>query len=115
MSIANGNYINPIKKTTPLTVSFEETNHDGDPIDFKIDPFQILLKHGADPNLADGNGNLPLLLAVSTSNPPATKLLLQHGANPNLAGENGHTPLSIAQTQHNEEIISILLEHGAKK
>ncbi len=108
-------YINPILETTPLTFSLQENDKYDDPKDFKIDPFQILLKHGADPNLADGNGKLPLLLAVSTSNPPATKLLLQHGANPNLACENGHTPLSIAQTQHNEEIISILLEHGAKK
>lgn len=41
----------------------------------------ILLEHGADPNLADADGNTALHLAVLSGNTTVAGLLLQHNAN----------------------------------
>ena len=41
----------------------------------------ILLEHGADPNLADADGNTALHLAVLSANTAITGLLLEHHAN----------------------------------
>lgn len=41
----------------------------------------ILLEHGADPNLADADGNTALHLAVLSGNATVAGLLLQHNAN----------------------------------
>lgn len=41
----------------------------------------ILLEHGADPNLADADGNTALHLAVISPNTSVAGLLLEHNAN----------------------------------
>lgn len=41
----------------------------------------ILLENGADPNLADADGNTALHLAVISPNISLSELLLQHDAN----------------------------------
>ena len=41
----------------------------------------ILLEHGADPNLADADGNTALHLAVLTGNTTVAGLLLEHNVN----------------------------------
>lgn len=42
----------------------------------------VLLEHGADPNLADADGNTALHLAVLSANTSVAGLLLEHNANP---------------------------------
>ena len=40
----------------------------------------VLLEHGADPNLADADGNAAFHLAVLTGNTTVAGLLLEHNA-----------------------------------
>lgn len=40
----------------------------------------VLLEHGADPNLADADGNTALHLAVISPNTYVARLLLEHNA-----------------------------------
>lgn len=42
----------------------------------------VLLEHGADPNLADADGNSALHLAVLSANTSVAGLLLEHNADP---------------------------------
>ncbi|CAI4215551.1 unnamed protein product [Parascedosporium putredinis] len=55
---------------------------------------KILLKYGADPNLAAGRFNeTPLDLAISQRNASLVQLLLIYGADPNLLSSKGSLPL----------------------
>ncbi|NXH98958.1 ANKR7 protein, partial [Pachycephala philippinensis] len=74
----------------------------------------ILLEHGADPNLADADGNTALHLAVlSCSNTTVAELLLEHNANIDAQNKEGYTPLILAVSEHHEEIMEFLLKKGA--
>lgn len=70
---------------------------------------KLLIEHGADPNLAQKNGEYALLNAVSRGNMELTKYLLDNGANPNLDTGIG-TALAFAD---NTEIMKVLFEYGA--
>ncbi|MCW3055081.1 MAG: hypothetical protein JWN14_4251 [Chthonomonadales bacterium] len=75
------------RDASPLTTAVS-TSH--------VEPFMLLLliKHGADVNTRDSNGDTPLILALASDVPLATiRLLLEHGANPTLIGVNGRTSL----------------------
>src|ERR1017187_8453733 len=52
-----------------------------------------LLDFGADPNQRDGNGNRPLIEAVSAGHLNAVRALIAAGANPNLTSSGGRTAL----------------------
>lgn len=58
-----------------------------------LQTIKCLLRHGADPNLANNDGNTPLHVACSRRNLPAIQLLLQHGARPNAQNKTLDTPL----------------------
>ena len=68
------------------------------------------LEAGADPNLADKDGQTPLYGASQYGHAEVVKLLLDAGSDPNLANKDGQTPLSIAVAR-NEQNTAYLLEH----
>lgn len=73
-----------------------------------------LLKHGADPNLANKNTGLrPLDVAAVKSMLGVMKLLLANGANPNLQDASGMTALHYAVEAGDLMIVNLLMEHGA--
>jgi uncharacterized protein len=75
---------------------------------------ELLLSKGADPNLKDGLGDPPLVIAAKTWKNIATiKLLLEKGADPNLAGQLDDTPLIVAARWGNAELVALLLARGA--
>ena len=65
-----------------------ETNHSDDlkwPASFLPSCVRIVLRAGANPNLGDRTGALPLHYAVALGDPALVKLLLQAGAHPDAA------------------------------
>lgn len=74
---------------------------------------RFLLQKGADPNLRDGRGNTPLLLAVSGGQPDMIRILTAAKANPNLANASGETPLILAVQRHDIGMVRELLAAGA--
>ena len=77
------------------------------------DVARLLLKAGADPDLANAFGIGPLSLAIENGAESLVGLLLEHGADPNVARESGETPLMTAARRGQVEVIELLLEHGA--
>lgn len=78
----------------------------------------LLLRHGADANLAvNTDGTLPLQQAASHPQPglalSLVRLLLVHGADPRARGAGGWTPLHAAAALGYREVCGVLLEHGA--
>jgi len=70
---------------------------------------RYLLQKGADPNLRDGRGNTPMLLAAQLSQADMVPILVAAKANPNLANSAGETPLIRAVQQRNLPTVRALL------
>ena len=70
---------------------------------------RYLLSRGADPNLRDGRGNTPLLLAVQYGQTGMIDSLVQARANPNLANASGETPLIRAVQRRDIAMVRALL------
>ena len=70
---------------------------------------RFLLQKGADPNLRDGRGNTPLLLAVAGGQPEMIRILTAAKANPNLPNSSGETPLIRAVQRHDIGMVRELL------
>jgi hypothetical protein len=63
----------------------------------------LLLKHGADPNLGDAEGVTPLMEAVSTNHSEMIPPLISHRADPMLTDHKGRTAADIAKLKGDEE------------
>lgn len=81
---------------------------------------QLLLQHGANPNVQDELERTPLFYSVCRGNVALTKLLLQHQALTRGMGrqKEGTSPLhwvfaSPASVHHRPTLIRLLLQHGA--
>jgi len=78
---------------------------------------RTLLARGADPNVKNEYGDMPLYHAVkpykSESESEVLKALLEGGANPNERGENGDTALEKAILWEKPEALNALLDGGA--
>ncbi|MFP5237610.1 MAG: ankyrin repeat domain-containing protein [Acidobacteriota bacterium] len=73
---------------------------------------ELLLTHGADPNVVLSYGITPILRAVQRDLPDDVALLLANNANPNVDFSNS-TPLHQAVLQDARPIVQILLANGA--
>ena len=95
-----------------------------------VELMRLLLEHGADPSLAQANGNTPLLLAAAVApggtrhNPDrasvgdaiaALTLCISAGADVNAANSSGDTAVHVAATSNlgSPAVLQFLWEHGA--
>jgi ankyrin repeat protein len=70
---------------------------------------RFLLQKGADPNLRDGKGNTPMLLAVQGGQADMIPILSAAKANPNLANQTGITPLILATQNRSIDMVRLLI------
>ncbi|CAK7307259.1 Ankyrin repeat domain-containing protein 7 [Vulpes lagopus] len=80
----------------------------------KEDCATILLGHGADPNLADLDGNTALHYTICGQSVSLVEKFLEHKAN--LEDQNnvdGYTPLLLAIMENNAKMVQYLLKRGA--
>ena len=89
--------------TTPLMVATLHGN---------LTSVQILLDHGADPNMANQQGVTALLWGATEL--PKVQLLLAHGAEVNARSAGGNTPLLVAASSPDgAAVVQALLTQGA--
>lgn len=81
----------------------------------RTDDVRKYLKNGANTNICNSDGELPLMIAVQNNNLEAVKLLLQNNANVDGHFSNGcgKTPLIMAVEKQYLSIATALLEHKA--
>jgi uncharacterized protein len=93
---------------TPLLAATRDSWH-GRP-----DAVTTLLANGADPRVADGEGNTPLHHAARSSDPGVVALLRDAAAEVDALNQDGLTPLGVACMAGNWRLAKFLLERGAK-
>lgn len=73
---------------------------------------RYLLAKGADPNLRDGNGDTPMMLAVQAGQPDLVQILAASKANANLGNSGGETPLIRAVQRRDLTLVRAVLAAG---
>ena len=73
----------------------------------------FMLAKDADPNMRDGNGNTPLMLASQIGYAEGIALLLERRANVDLPNNSGETPLMRAVQNRDVATVRTLLAAGA--
>jgi len=73
---------------------------------------ELLLKHGADPNIDMPTGTSMLTASIATYNSELAKLLVKYGSDVN-HNQQFLTPLVTACAKENVELVSLLLDNGA--
>ncbi|GGD49364.1 ankyrin repeat domain-containing protein [Pseudoxanthomonas indica] len=107
--IAHGVDINQAQAgMTPLLAATRDSWH-GRP-----DAVTTLLANGADPRVADNEGNTPLHHAARSSDPGVVALLRDAAAEIDAINQDGLTPLGVACMAGNWRLAKFLLERGAK-
>ncbi|XP_076784972.1 uncharacterized protein LOC117703140 isoform X2 [Arvicanthis niloticus] len=79
----------------------------------QMECLDILLKHGADPNIVDCSGNTALHYAVYNGDIETATKLLEYKANIEAINENKITPLLLALKQNKEKMAEFLINNGA--
>lgn len=93
---------------TPLLAACRDSWH-GRP-----DAVMTLLSNGADPRVADLDGNTPLHHAARSSDPGVAALLLDAAAEIDMLNAEGFSPLGVACTAGNWRLARFLMERGAR-
>ena len=78
-----------------------------------VDMVQLLLEHGADPNICTDGRSSPLHGASSRGLVEAARMLLSHGAKVDEKDGSGRTPLQVIASKRRDEMTKLLVEHGA--
>ncbi|XP_060889460.1 cyclin-dependent kinase 4 inhibitor C [Labrus mixtus] len=76
-----------------------------------IDSVRVLVDHGANTNLVDGHGNLPLHLAAREGHLDVTQLLIECTANPQTANGEGYTAGELALLYGNTDTFNFIQEY----
>ena len=93
------------ENTTALMIACEKGNEGAT---------DVLLKAGADPNIADGDGNTWIYYAVAGNcRKGLLQAILDHGSDVNAINTNNVTPLMVACKKGNVDAINVLLKSGA--
>ena len=79
----------------------------------ELDWIGFLLARGADPNVADANGDTPLTLAAGIGFEEAAAYMLAKGARVDSINRRGETALAIAVQQRHPRMVELLLQAGA--
>ncbi|WNO53993.1 ankyrin repeat domain-containing protein [Stakelama saccharophila] len=74
---------------------------------------RFLLAKGADPNLRDGQGDTPAMVAVQSDFPAAIDILDNYNADFDVGNDRGETPLIRAVQNRDVAMVRKLLEVGA--
>jgi ankyrin repeat protein len=75
---------------------------------------ELLLKHGASPNLPDSHHSLALHLALLSERSDIVALLLRYPhTDVNISNKNGETALHLAVRNGSIELVQLLINHGA--
>jgi ankyrin repeat protein len=75
---------------------------------------QILLKHGADPNIGGGALTRPIIAATARNEPEILRLLIEKGVKVNVNGRRDNTtPLILSGMYMTKDDIKVLLDAGA--
>lgn len=76
---------------------------------------RMLLEHGADPEMPNSEGNIPLQIALDKRDPAKIVALIEFGANPNIAVEDGTSPIGVVALRSEDPTdLESLLSAGAK-
>lgn len=70
-----------------------------------------LLTAGADPRIADRDGETPLHIAAERGDEKLAISLLQHGADPNALDHERRSPLFVALFTHHAEVADVLVRY----
>jgi ankyrin repeat protein len=89
----------------------------GTPLYWKTDDIwcnqmELLLSHGANPNLPNSEGQTPLHMAAKGNHTKAIEILLKHGAQVNARDTKGYTPLKRANLSVQKEAAALLERSG---
>ncbi|XP_026857188.1 cyclin-dependent kinase 4 inhibitor C isoform X1 [Electrophorus electricus] len=68
-----------------------------------VDTLQVLVNYGANVNLLDGGGNLPLHLAAREGHLDVVQFLIQHTTQPFQKNGAGLTPLELASVNNRDD------------
>ena len=74
----------------------------------------FLVKSGADVNVRDDSGKLPLRIAAEAGQVEIIQFLLEQGSNVDYLDDSGSTPLLLAATNRNPEASLLLLKYSEK-
>ncbi|GIX38562.1 MAG: hypothetical protein KatS3mg127_1801 [Silanimonas sp.] len=93
---------------TPLLAATRDSWHG------RFDAVAMLLANGADPRIADRDGNTPLHHAARSTDPAVAAQLLDAGADLAALNHEGQPPLALALASGNWRVARFLLERGAR-
>ena len=77
-----------------------------------LETTRFLVEYGADVNMQDDEGNLPLHVAAKEGNVDIAQFLLEQGSEVDVADDCGSTPLLVAAEHGNVEASKLLLMHS---
>ncbi|KAJ3502692.1 hypothetical protein NMY22_g18503 [Coprinellus aureogranulatus] len=78
----------------------------------ELEAVNLLLEHGADPNLTGGHWGSALHACACYDYVDCARALLEHGADPNVRNKDGDTPLHDACTEGYTKVAELLLDFG---